>query len=286
MVACEYILCKYTVCMSNPDGPDAFKPPQDPPVVLPLDEIDWHLTAPGKSINDIEDPFERLAILWTVVSQYRASSEMQRREGDDGLNYNDARHYQLVELWTHEARRVVPNLRNDRRFTSFHAEHVQGLLGVGKSLEAYAFLVSERTEAPEMLHADIRFDLLLRIAQILHGSDEEDQQNTASLLVRDLADETVPGGPGYCDDAERLRRYLLMGDLDDKYGYLFSDYFEYPTQPSSPSHFDYAQDRHEILHVIASRNYADVAEALVAGEFVSVDEEFVLLPALKGFSAD
>jgi hypothetical protein len=183
--------------------------PEDPlsqdgnDVPLHLGNIDPKLTQPGRSIENITDPEARLVVLWTTIGQYRAIAEMENHgDGTTESVVNDAKYHQLLSTWTREARRIDPLVRFSEIPDSVTdpIEHEQTLI-------AYAEITQIRTLMPELMHPDVRFtalDVLRRQSRNLSGG-----LLLGRLIAYDMLDESMPGGAGHCDDAERLRRYLV-----------------------------------------------------------------------------
>lgn len=248
---------------------------------LGLAEIDPHLDYPGKSVEQISDPEFRLAVLWTCVGQYGAEATRDRAdEGNDFPTVNDARHQQLIARWTTEARSVYPDIRTKGLFHA-HEQRVVELVDDAKPLAAYLELIDIRNHYPEFIHADVRFDLM---AAIYGWSDDLNQADSfRPMLMADMFDETRPHGAGYCDDAERLRRYHRLMEWDESMAGIITDYIIAAGSVSvdqNPDYFDGITDMATVIQTIVDRRYAELAGHLIESGLLSFDQEVLLLAIL------
>jgi len=248
---------------------------------LGLAAIDPHLDFTGKSIERISDPEFRLIALWTTIGQYAASAAQQRTEhGSDIPTVDEARYHQLIERWTLEMRRVYPVVRSSQLFEKNEGV-VTKLIGSGKYLLAYHELLELRTDYPEFLHADVRFDLMTKIYESSTNIGNGDI--FLSMVLREMLDETLPGGPGYCDNTERLRRYHRLSEWDLSMDELLLNYVQRAKAGADqdPAYFTSTEDEiSSVLTTVVDRRYADLAMYLVQTGTLSFDESAYLLGAV------
>jgi hypothetical protein len=242
-------------------------------VSLNLGDIDPKLRHPGKSIEDITDPEARLFVLWTTIGQYRAIAEIENH--DDGTTesvVNDAKYHNLLSTWTREARRLNPLIR----FSEFPGV-VTSLVENGEPVEAYAEILQLRSVTPELYHPDTRFTAL----DALRGQAVHQRHGLllSKLIGRDMLDESMPGGAGHCDDAERIRRYLVLKEDFPYLGPVIRDFAQDVQLGPTSQYFDNdTPGIEDICTITASRRYRDVAEYLLQNVALNFDSEVVLLP--------
>lgn len=251
---------------------------------LGLAEVDPRLDFTGKSVERLSDPEFRLIALWSCIGQYAASSDRTKVEfGDDMPTIDEARHHQLVSRWAQEARRVYPDIRTRGMFES-HEQKIASLIDNGRPLAAYLELIDLRSDYPEFMHPDVRFDLM---ASIYSQSDDLSQGDIfRPMVLREMLDETRPEGTGYCDNPERLRRYQRLAEWDDVFEGIIANYIVASKSVSLELDLGYFEadptDFKTTLGVVAERKYAELAGHFAATGLLDIDEEALLLPAISG----
>ena len=247
---------------------------------LGLAEIDPRLDRPSKSVERISDPMARLVVLWTLIGQYEHAAIEADSEQDGALTVQSAQKFQLLSTWANETRRVVPQhrLESDRISVKNIFEKLQD----DKPLAAYIELIDIRDWAPEMVHPDVRFDLFYAIWN--HTEPLNDQDSFRDIVLRDMVGETMPGGIGYCDDTERLRRYEMLGNIDSNYLELVETYVK-QRAVNSPSEYSEYFDGGEIsisdvCGLIAERKYDRLSTHILNMGVVGIEDELTLLDAL------
>lgn len=251
---------------------------------LRLAEVDPRLARQNKSIEDLSDPRFRLVVLWTTIGQYRFSAEKDgETEGGTSVVVNDARYYQLLATWTQESRRVDPRLRFEVESGGVYG-NVTKLIEENRIVEAYDEIIDVRNTMPELLHPDIRFNLLERIRQ--QSATHSAGDLLEEMIVRDMIDETVPGGASFCDNPERLRRYLVLSKIDSKFIALIDDYLaSINSNEQAINQTDYFDNIPEsirsICDAVVERGYDDLAGFLFTGSHLDIDSELMLLPMIS-----
>lgn len=245
---------------------------------LGLADVDPRLTQPGKSIEDFSNPDFRLFILWTLVGQYGASADRQKDETGASMVTDDARHFQLLSMWTKEARRVDPLIRQRGTLTELEL-----LVQSGKHVEAYNELIELRDSMPEFIHPDERFDFMHELFVLTSRSQEGD--TLATIIQQDMIDETVPGGMGFCDDIERLRRYLKLSEsnpafiavIDNFFGALISK-----DETIQSNYFEHTSlDLREFCETLVKRDCKQLALFVTSRGYVDLDNQAILIPLLN-----
>lgn len=249
---------------------------------LGLAEIDEHLDYDGKSVERISDPEFRLFVLWTCIGQYRAAADRIRQDlGEDTPTVNDARHHQLVSRWAIESRRVYPDIRQRDLMDGF-VNGIYDHLDKGMPLAAYMEILDLRSDCPDYIHPDVRFDLMVAICN--NTTDLHPEDSFKPMVVREMLDETVPGGIGYCDDAERLRRYHNIAMLDDSMPDLASDFIGIMRADRDVVNSDYfdfnTRALSEVLYLVVERGYSELALHLISLGVLDFEEEAMLLEIL------
>ena len=187
---------------------------------LGLADIDQRLDWPDKSVERISDPMGRLLVLWTLIGQYDHAARTTDPDHDGAFTVQSAQKYQLLSAWAHETRRVIPQhrLESDR----LSSKKIDALLDEGKPLEAYLEVLEMRDWMPEFMHPDVRFDLLHTIWE--QTKPISDRDSFREIVFGEMVIETIPGGLGFCDTAERLRRFELLGRADPIFTQLVNNF--------------------------------------------------------------
>jgi hypothetical protein len=247
---------------------------------LGLHEIDEHLARQGKSVEDLSDPLFRLFVLRTTIGQYRLAADLNREKHGDGVEYNDLRHSQVLTAWIHESRRVLPRERLTIQDDDPFCQRVLSLAEKGEVIAAFDEITLLNQDMPDWVHPDTKFDIMERLRFGVRGSMLEE------IILRQMLDETVPGGSGECDNPERLRRYLVLAGSDPTIGGAVDDFFQAISRPDvegvSRDFFDSSiVDTDSICQLTADRAYRDVAERMLELPCVTFDQEVLLLGAFQ-----
>lgn len=248
---------------------------------LALSDIDERLDRPGKSVEQLSDPMARLVVLWTLVGQYDHAARMQGG-GQDGVpTVADAQRYQLLSTWAHESRRVMPRQRLEEAERPSQ-QRIRRDIQENRPLEAFMGVVNVRDWAPEMMHPDVRFDLLYAIWA--GSSSLNEQDSFRDIVVRNMVDETMPGGEGYCDNAERARRYHRLTCVDEKFEGIVREFLSdclLGLENKQPVYFDDTPlSMTELCSLVGERGYAEIAKYMLDLNVLGLQEELLLLPAL------
>lgn len=243
---------------------------------LGLSEISPKLVKPGADIESMPDPRERLIALWTVIGQYRFLAE----SGDQPVH--GIAHQQVMNVWAKEHRRVFPTDWCSQELKNGPEKKVQTMVQEGDILLAFQRLCEERSEAPEFIHPDRRFwlyDTLERMAK------DNQYDLLADLIKAEMIGETLPGGFGYCDNSERLHRYVEMQELDDSFETIVNDFIDCLNNTGAIQRSDYFEPEEnssldDICRLVKERSYKRLAEYLIKSGRLDLDHELQLLPCL------
>ncbi len=265
------------MAQANQDNPlrqDGGLPP------LFLAEIDPRLDWEGKSVERISDPVARLVVLWTIIGQYDNVARMNGGGPDGEPTVADAQRYQLMSTWAHESRRVMPCQRLEPTERSAQ-QRVLDKLGE-TPLGAYVEVVEIRDWMPEMMHPDVRFDLLYRIWA--NSTDLNETDSFRDIIARDMISETLPGGEGYCDNPERLRRYNVLSRVDPKFQQVVDGYLASCMASGDLEQHGYYDDKPmsitEVCRIAVERRYTELAQYMLDAGVLELDDEHVLLTLL------
>lgn len=245
---------------------------------LGLGEVDPQLTKAGRSVEDLSHPEFRLIVLWCVIGQYRASADRQKDETQAAMVTDDARYFQLLSTWTKEARRVYPLIRQKDKLRDIETK-----ITSGNHLEVYNELVELRDYMPELIHPDKRFDLMDML--LMKISEREGGDTLAEIVQQGMLDETLPGGVGFCDDIERLRRYLRLSEINPDYTEIVDNFFgalisRDPTIRSN--YFEHSPlDLREFCKTLVRRDCRELALFVTSRGYVDLDNQAILIPLLN-----
>lgn len=244
---------------------------------LGLANIDQRLDWPDKSVERISDPKVRLLVLWTLIGQYGHAASTVDPDQDGAFTVQSAQMYQLLSAWSHETRRVIPQHRLESdRLTS---KKVDSHLGEGKPLEAYLEVLEVRDWMPEFMHPDVRFDLFHTIWE--KAEPISNQDSFREIVFGEMVIETIPGGLGFCDNAERLRRYELLGRADGIFTKMVSDFVAAciaDAPPENPDFFDTETNNiSTICDLIAERKYDRLGAQILAMNVLDMEDELTII---------
>lgn len=258
----------------NPLRQDGGLPP------LFLAEIDPRLDWEGKSVERISDPVARLVVLWTVIGQYDNLARINGGGLGGEPTVADAQRYQLMSTWAHESRRVMPCQRLEPTVRSAQQRVLDKL--EEKPLGAYVEVVEIRDCMPEMMHPDVRFDLLYRIWE--SSTDLNERDSFRDIIARDMISETMPGGEGYCDNPERLRRYNILANVDSKFRQVVHDHIAQCIAGRDLGQNGYYDDEpmsiSDVCRLAVERQYTDLAQYMLDTGVLEMEDELVLLALL------
>lgn len=249
---------------------------------LGLADIDQRLDWPNKSVEKISDPMARLVVLWTLIGQYEHAAILADSENDGEFTVQNAQRFQLLSAWSHETRRVMPRHRLEAKESQL-TKKVLRLIESDKPLGAYSEVIDMRDWMPEYMHPDVRFDLLYAIwskSKPLNGQD-----CFRDIVLRDMVSETMPGGMGYCDNVERLRRYDMLSNTDGHYARLidmFIDRSMHGMPPEDTGFFDNTTTAiGDVCDLIAQRRYSSLGSRVLDMGVVGMTDELTLLSSLE-----
>ncbi len=264
--------------MSNQEDP--FRMDGGQPA-LGLADVDYQLVKPGKSIEDLGNREFRLIVLWTTIGQYHASAQLRNAEDGTDFNIDDARFLQLMSAWTKESREVYPTGRVGKDDGGFGKE-ITGLINDGLLVNAYEKLIDMRSWAPEVVHPDLRFDFFDDINTMAQQRPENDF--LSELVFREMVDETIPGGLGFCDNPERLRRYDMLAKTDPLYEELVASFIVGLLDDTPPARTDYFDENplsvDKLCQTVAAREHRALAQILMGNPRIGTENELVLIPLL------
>ncbi|MDO8265841.1 MAG: hypothetical protein Q7T41_02780 [Candidatus Saccharibacteria bacterium] len=245
---------------------------------LNLSEIDPRLAMTGRSVEDLSNPEFRLIVLWTTIGQYRASAQLEKEENNDSLVLNDVRYYQLLSTWTAESRRVNPLVRNEPT-----PPEIDDLIKSNQFVKAYNEIVELRDFMPELIHPDKRFDLLYTLLE--RASKLPSGDTLAMIINQDILNETVPGGISFCDDTERLRRYLKLSDINPTYIGIIDNFFGALVsndETIKSNYFDHNSiDLRAFCELLVKRQCRELALFVTSRGYVDLDNQAILIPLLN-----
>ncbi len=246
-----------------------------------LRHIDEHFARAGKSVEDISDPVARLWVLWTLIGQMDAMARTNGGGPGGEPTVEDAKRHQVMAVWTHECRRVLPTHRlEDTDRASM--QRIMDYLAEDKPMHALQDVLDVRDWMPEFMHPDVRFDLLRTIWE--NSTDLHQNDSFRGIIASSMIAETMPGGEGHCDNAERLRRYHSLVPVDEKFERVVEDFLADCRLGMTSERSGYYDEKPisiiALCGLVAERKYSDVAHMMLASGELSFDDEFVLIAAL------
>lgn len=185
-----------------------------------------------------------------------------------------------MSTWVHESRRVMPCQRLDSTERVSQQRVLEKI--EEQPLGAYLEVVNIRDWMPEMMHPDVRFDLLYRIWEGSTGLNEKD--SFRDIIARDMIGETMPGGEGYCDNPERLRRYNVLANVDQKFRQVVDDHIARCIAGRDLGQSGYYDDEpmsiSDVCRLAVERQYTDLAKYMLDAGVLEMEDELMLLTLL------